>query len=131
MAYKPLAMLIRQRNGRAPPEFGARLRAETGRELRRSVVVERYERAVERSVPKRRQQQAIMHVEPFGITLTLAPGNDVRGPQQGRVGYPGQRATTLPVVHQTITKYVLPDPLYDQSFGLRRAGQIRNAPLEL
>lgn len=89
MAYKPLAMLVRQRNGRAPAEFGARLRAETGRKLRRSVVVERHERAVERSVPKRRQQQAVMHVEPLGITLTLAPRNDVRRAQQGRVGYPG------------------------------------------
>lgn len=72
-----------------------------------------------------------MHVEPFGVALALAPRNDVRGAQKGRVADPRQGATPLPVIHQAVAKNVLPDPLYDEPFGLRRPGQIRDAPLEL
>lgn len=72
-----------------------------------------------------------MHVEPLCIALALAPWDDVRSAQQSRVRDPGQGATTLPVVHQTVAKDVLPNPLHGQPFGLGRAGQIRDALLEI
>jgi hypothetical protein len=69
-----------------------------------------------------------MDVEPFGIALTIGPGNDVRGAQQGRVGDAGQRAAALPVIHQARAKNTLADPLHHQpfSFGcmMRRRRQL-------
>ena len=105
--------------------------AKPGRELGPAIVVEGHERAVECGVPKGGKEKTIVHVKPFGIAVTFAPGYDVRSAQQGRVGNAGQRATPLPVIHQAVAKDVLPDPLHDQPFGLRRARQICSAPLEL
>ena len=65
-----------------------------------------------------------MHVQPFGITLALRPGDDVRGAQQLGVGDAGQRAAAPPVIHQAGSKNVLADPLHDQPLGLSRLGKI-------
>jgi hypothetical protein len=54
MASEPPAVLIRQRNGGTPAEFGARLLAEAGRELGSTLVVEGHERAVKGGIPERR-----------------------------------------------------------------------------
>ena len=74
-------MFVPQGNRGIPPEFGARPIAEFRRELWSSLVVEGHECAVECGVPQSRQEKAVMDVEPFGIALTIGPGNDVRGKQ--------------------------------------------------
>jgi hypothetical protein len=63
MASEPSAVLIRQRDGAMPAQFGARLLAEAGREFGSIVVVEGHERRVDGGVPYCRQQQTVMHVE--------------------------------------------------------------------
>lgn len=65
-----------------PPQFGSGLLAEAGRELGSTVVVKGHKSAVECGIPQRRQQQAIVHVEPLGIVRALGP-RDVRGDNYG------------------------------------------------
>jgi hypothetical protein len=77
MACESAAVLIRKCNRGAPAQFGPRLLVKAGGEFGHSLIIEGHERAVECGVPQRRKKEAVMHVEPFGITLTLAPGDDV------------------------------------------------------
>ena len=72
-----------------------------------------------------------MYVEPFGVDSAFTPRDDMRGPQESLIRDPCKRAMPLQVVHQAVAKDVLPDPLHNQPFGLRRARQICGAPLEL
>ena len=57
----------------------------TRRELRLSLVIKGHKRTVECGVPESRQKKAVVYVEPFGITSALAPRDDVRGAQKGRI----------------------------------------------
>src|SRR5581483_4417607 len=77
VACKPTSVLIRQRNGGAPAQFGARLLAETRRELGLALIVEGDECTVECSIPKGRKEEAVMHVEPLRIGFAFRPWDDV------------------------------------------------------
>ena len=45
------------------------------------------------------------------------------GAQKARLADAGHRAASVPIRHQGISKYTLPDAPNDQTFGLRCAGQ--------
>jgi hypothetical protein len=74
VASEPLAVLARQGNGRAPTEFDAGLSTQVRREFGPASVVERHERAVEGGIPERREEEAVVDVEAFGVALALGPG---------------------------------------------------------
>ncbi len=89
MTSQPAAMLIGKGNWGVPPQFGTRRFTNARRELWPSFIIEGHERAVECGIPKRRQQQAIMHIEPLGVAFAVGPRDDVRRAQQSRIGDPG------------------------------------------
>src|ERR1700693_40984 len=89
MASEATAMLVRQRDEGTPAEVGARLLAETGRELGGFLIVGGHQRAVERRGPERGKEEAVVHVEPLGVAFAVRPWDDVRGAEQGRVRDPG------------------------------------------
>jgi hypothetical protein len=113
MARKPAAMFVCQRNRGIPAELFAGSLAKLRRELRISLVVKGHKRAVERRVPQSRQQQPIVYVEPLCVALAFTPRDNMRGAQQGLVCNAGQRASSLPVIHQSRAKDVLTYPLND------------------
>lgn len=83
----------------------------------RAVVREADEPLIEGRIPKRRQEEAIVHVEPF-IVSALRPGPDMRGAKQFRFSDPREWAATAPVLEEGFAEDVLPDALDRQPLGL-------------
>ena len=59
-----------------------------------------------------------------------APGLDVAGAEEFGYVEAGNRTAAIPVFEQAAAEDVLADPLHDQSFGFRGAGQVRGFVLE-
>lgn len=64
-----------------------------------------------------------MNVEALGVGFASFPGDDVRGPQESRVGNAGQGAAGLPVFHEARAEDVLADALDMEAFGFGGLGQ--------
>lgn len=58
-----------------------------------------------------------MNVEALGVGFASLPGDDMRGPQESRVGNAGQGAAGLPVLQEASAEDVLADALDLQAFG--------------
>src|ERR1039458_4023576 len=94
-----------------------------------AVVGEADKPTVEGSVPKRREQEPVVHVEALRVGA-VGPRYDVGSPEQPGLGYAGHRAAAAPIIHQGIAEYVLADPLDYHPFGLGRSGEIGRLGLE-
>jgi hypothetical protein len=103
--------------------------AELGTGQDRAVVGKADEAAVERGVPKGREQQPVVHVEALGVAA-IGPRDDMGGAEQSRFGNAGHRAAATPVGHQSVSENVLADTLDYQAFGLGGARKARNLGLE-
>lgn len=96
---------------------------QAGRGQSLSIVIECHQAGIECGVPQGRQQKSVMHVEPLSVRLTASPWHHMRRSQEIGTGYPAQRATPIPILHQGISKNVLPDPelLCALTFGIANA----------
>jgi|APFEC2959095136_1045048.scaffolds.fasta_scaffold02680_3 hypothetical protein len=111
-------MLIRQRQGVLRAQFGTSGLAQPGRKQRTTVIVEGYEPAIECGIPERREQKAVVNIEPLGVAGAILPRYDLGGAQQRGVQDAGQGVASLPVLNQPRPEYVLANALYDKPLGL-------------
>ena len=97
-----------------------------------TVVSEAEETRIERGIPERGEEQAVVHIEPLRV-VAFGPRDDVGGPQQLRIGDAGDRAAGSPIVHQRGADDLLAHVLDDEPLGLgrlRQTGGLRTKPGE-
>ena len=103
--------------GAAGPKCLNRRIRKARRQQHITIRLETDEASVERGIPKRRQQQAVIGIEPVSFHFARRPSHNMRSAQQRRIGNAGERAGT-PMADKFAPERRLADACIDQLLNL-------------